>query len=61
MVIGGDSLCNLAIGNGHPIFVRNIEGHIAPQHTVKRYTKKTPFLIDNLQKVQTMVECTRGR
>ena len=31
---GGDSLCNLAIGNGYLIFVRNIEGHIAPQHTV---------------------------
>ena len=32
--IGGDSLWNLAIENGNPICVRNIEGHIAPQHTV---------------------------
>ena len=31
---GGDSLCNLAIGNGYLICVRNVEGHIAPQHTV---------------------------
>ena len=26
--------CNLAIGKGHHICVRNVEGHIAPQHTV---------------------------
>ena len=32
--IGGDTLCNLAIENGHPICVRNIDGHIASQHTV---------------------------
>ena len=28
------SLCNLAIENEYPICVRNIEGHIATQHTV---------------------------
>ena len=32
--IVGDSLCNLAIRNGYLICVRNIEGHIAPKHTV---------------------------
>ena len=31
---GRDSLCNLAIENGYSIYVRNIEGHIALQHTV---------------------------
>ena len=34
---GGDSLCNLAVGNGYLICVRNIEGHVAPQHTVPRH------------------------
>ena len=33
--IGGDSLCNLAVGNGYLICVRNIEGYIAPQQTVE--------------------------
>ena len=32
--IRGDYLCNLVIENGHPICVRNIEGHIVAQHTV---------------------------
>ena len=32
--MGRDSLCNLAIKNGNPICVRNIEGHITSQHTV---------------------------
>ena len=32
--VEGDSLCNLALENGHPICVRNIKGHIAPKYTV---------------------------
>ena len=39
--IGGDSLCNFAIENGYPICVRNIEGHIAPQHTMSSHRKIT--------------------
>ena len=35
-----DSLCNLAIENGNPICVRNIEGHIASQHTVANTIQK---------------------
>ena len=40
----GDSLYNLAIGNGHLICVRNIEGHIAPHHTVLSYVYKDIYI-----------------
>ena len=36
----GDSLCNLAIENGHPICVKNIEGHIAIPSTLWDTTNK---------------------
>ena len=41
--MGSVSLRNLAKRNEYPICVRNIEGHIAPQHTVWNQTK-TNFL-----------------
>ena len=41
--IGGDYLCNLATGNGNPICVRNIEGHITPQHTVYTYNRDCTY------------------
>ena len=41
--MGSVSLRNLAKRNEYPICVRNIEGHIAPQHTVRSFLKIDRF------------------
>ena len=59
-MVGGDSLCNLAIGNEYLICVRNIEGHIAPQHTVNTFKMAvfSPFHCLKSKLLMYLMMCT---